>query len=226
MKKSRDDSAEVRVYQMKVVLRHVRPPVWRRILVRSDATLAELHHDLQVIMGWTDSHMHSFQAARLFYGMEFLARTVESRDERRTKLSDVLRKVKDKMSYEYDFGDGWTHQIHLEKVEAPAPGGKYPWVITGRRSCPPEDVGGPFGYAHFLAAVQEPQHPEHGELLEWCGGSFDAEKFDAQGVNRTLHGGWGPSAERLTTRSSGRTRTSRPVQRTGRAARRAAERER
>jgi hypothetical protein len=154
MKKSRDDSAGVRVYQLKVVLRDVRPPVWRRILVRSDATLAELHHDLQVIMGWTDSHMHSFQAAKLFYGTEFSARTVESRDERRTKLSDVLRKVKDKMTYEYDFGDGWTHQIYLEKVEALAPGAKYPWVITGRRACPPEDVGGPFGYAHFLGAVQ------------------------------------------------------------------------
>src|SRR5882672_7177394 len=117
MKKNRDDSPEIRVFQLKVVLHDVRPPVWRRILVRSDATLAQLHHDLQPIMGWTDSHMHSFRAAKLFYGTEFLARTVESRDERRTKLADVLRKVKDKMTYEYDFGDGWIHQIHLEKIE-------------------------------------------------------------------------------------------------------------
>src|SRR5262245_16807205 len=100
MDKSRKGPSLVRVFQLKVVLRDVRPPVWRRILVRNDATLAELHHDLQTIMGWTDSHMHSFQAAKLFYGTEFLARTVESRDERRTKLADVLRNVNDKMTYE------------------------------------------------------------------------------------------------------------------------------
>jgi Plasmid pRiA4b ORF-3-like protein len=118
---------------------------------------------------------------------------VDSEDEPKVVLAEVLRKPKDRMIYEYDFGDGWEHQLELEKVAALPPEGKFPWVLSGKRACPPEDVGGPWGYADFLEALADPKHPDHEDLAQWCGEPFDPEAFDANAINRAFHGGWGPS---------------------------------
>jgi hypothetical protein len=106
-----------------------------------------------------------------------------------------LVKPKDRLVYEYDFGDGWEHEVLLGKASEHPPGARYPWVLGGARSCPPEDVGGVGGYAHFLQAMRSPRHPEHAEMLEWHGGPFDAEAFDAQALNRAFHGGWAPTGQ-------------------------------
>ena len=181
------------VYQLKVRLREVRPPVWRRFQVRSDMTLEQLHWALQLIIGWTDSHLHQFRVARAASGSARSAQIVESEDERRVVLAEVLRKPKDRVIYEYDFGDGWEHEMELEEVLAVPPEGKFPWVLSGKRACPPEDVGGPWGYANFLEALADPRHPDHEDLAEWCGDPFDPEAFDVNAINRAFHGGWGPS---------------------------------
>jgi Plasmid pRiA4b ORF-3-like protein len=183
----------VRAYELKVTLQRVRPPVWRRIKVRSDVTLEDFHRVLQVAMGWSDSHMHAFRPA----GGQGKGRgggpPVERDQKRRTRLDDLLRKPRDRMVYEYDFGDGWEHEVLLERVGDHPAGARYPWVLAGARACPPEDVGGVGGYARFLQAMRDSRHPDHEEMMEWHGGPFDPAAFDVQAVNRAFHGGWAPA---------------------------------
>jgi hypothetical protein len=183
------------ISQLKVTLQGIRPPVWRRILVQSDVTLAQLHIILQMVLGWTDSHLHQFVANGLSYGVCSPDDEWEVIDEKKVRLNRLLRAPGDRMLYEYDFGDGWEHLIVLEKVEAALPNGKYPMVLAGRRARPPEDVGGTWGYEEFLKAIGDPNHPEHESYLEWCGGSFDPEKFDTLEINLLFHGGWHPRKE-------------------------------
>lgn len=182
-----------RAYDLKVTLQGVRPPVWRRVKVRSDITLEDLHRVLQVVMGWSDSHMHAFRPAAGRGRARVAGAPVERSEERRTRLDNILRKPRDRMVYEYDFGDSWEHEVLLEKVGDDPPGASYPWVLAGARACPPEDVGGLGGYAHFLQAMRQPQHPEHEEMMEWYGRPFDPAAFDSQAVNRAFHGGWVPA---------------------------------
>ena len=103
--------------------------------------------------------------------------------ERRTRLRDLLSHPKDRLIYEYDFGDSWEHDVVLESVEEARPGLRYPRVIAGKRACPPEDVGGYGGYAEFVKAVTDPTHDEHESMLAWAGGHFDPEGFDIIGAN-------------------------------------------
>jgi hypothetical protein len=111
-------------------------------------------------------------------------------NEKKMLLSQVLRRPKDSLVYEYDFGDGWEHSVVLERVFEAEAGGKYPNVVAGKRACPPEDCGGPGGYAEMLEVLADEKHPEHEERVEWVGGSFDPEAFDRDEINRAFHGGW------------------------------------
>ncbi len=182
------------VLQLKVVLRGTRPPIWRRLLVPSSITLERFHHILQVVMGWTDSHLHEFRAGDTRYGTpEPDWDEDEVVSERRVRLGELLQEPKDRLLYAYDFGDSWEHDIVLEKILARAADMKYPYVLAGKRACPPEDVGGTWGYEEFLETIRNPKHPEHEDRLAWCGGSFDPEAFDVQAINRAFHGGWAPA---------------------------------
>ena len=176
------------ICQLKITLRYMRPPVWRRVQVLSDITLAKLHRIIQVAMGWYDSHLHQFIVGERYYGVPSIDEfsELELTDEKKARLSQVLSKSKQKMVYEYDFGDGWEHEILLEKVLQTDPGVRYPRCMGGARACPPEDCGGVGGYANFLQAISDPNHEEHDEYLEWIGGEFDPEKFDLDLVNREL----------------------------------------
>lgn len=174
------------VYQIKVTLEGVRPSVWRRLLVSSSISLQTFHDILQITIGWTDSHLHQFEARGQFYGVPDPEFGAPTKDEARVRLDHILKKEKDSLGYEYDFGDGWIHQIVLEKVLAPAKGVVVPICVGGARACPLEDCGGIWGYAEFLKAIRNPAHAEHDEMLEWAGGLFDAEHFDAGEVNQLL----------------------------------------
>ena len=177
------------ILELGVSLRAVEPPVWRRVRVRSHITLAKLHQVLQTVMGWTDSHLHEFECSGVTYGepdREFS----ERQNERLAVLAAVLRDPGDRLVYTYDFGDGWRHDVVLERVLDPDPSGTYPYVTGGGRACPPEDCGGPGGYANLLEALASPEHPEHAELADWAGESFDPEGFDAGELNRAFHGGY------------------------------------
>ena len=181
-------SPQVPIYQLKVNLRGAKPPIWRRIQVPSDITLYKLHHILQVVMGWTDSHLHQFIVGRTSYGEPHPDYGFEMRSEKRAKLDKIAPGEGDKFIYEYDFGDGWEHIVLVEKILAPEEGVRYPLCLKGVRACPPEDVGGIWGYASFLEAIRDPEHPDHESMIEWIGIEFDPKEFDLEWVNEQL--GW------------------------------------
>ncbi len=176
-----------RTFVLKVTLRHVRPPVWRRFTMRDDAQFDELHRVLQAVMGWEDSHLHQFEMGERRIGLPDFDLPGPLEDERRVPLRDVLRRSGDRVRYEYDFGDGWEHDVELVEVRPHERSSRYPVILDGRRACPPEDCGGPGGYANLLAALRSPKHPDHQMLGEWLGGRFDAERFDAREFNRRVH---------------------------------------
>ena len=175
------------VYQIKVTIRNSRPPIWRRFQVFSDITLYQLHGILQVVMGWTNSHLHQFRAGGIYYGKPDKELGMDVKNEKGVRLNKVLPKIKDRIVYEYDFGDGWEHDLVLENILSAEPEGKYPIAVKGKRACPPEDVGGIWGYGDFLEAIKNPNHPEHKTMIEWCGGSFDPEEFDIDEINWFYH---------------------------------------
>jgi hypothetical protein len=184
----RGTSEPIQIYQLKVTLRGSRPLIWRQIQVRSDITLGKLHRILQVVMGWTDTHLHQFTIRGKQYwipdeGDMDLRKKI---DERKHRLRDVVSRQASRFTYEYDFGDLWTHELLVENILFPQAGVQYPVCLAGARACPPEDVGGIVGYETLLEATH-PNHPQHERYLEWIGDSFDPEAFDVNKVNRKLH---------------------------------------
>lgn len=174
------------IYQLKITLKDFRPPIWRRVQVASETTLGKLHRIIQLAMGWTNSHLHAFLIQGVEYGQPMPEYDFDVRNERTVKLSRIVTGEKFKFLYTYDMGDSWEHEILVEKVLPTEPQTRYPICLTGKRACPPEDCGGVWGYAEFLEAIQEPDHPEHESMLEWVGGAFDPDAFTLDEVNQQL----------------------------------------
>jgi hypothetical protein len=174
------------VYQLKVTLKGVRPPIWRRLLVPGNVTLARLHRILQVAMGWEDYHLYRFEVGGASFGEPDPEFDDDMRSARRVHLKEVAPAAGSRLLYEYDFGDGWEHRIVVEKILPPQRGVHLPVCLAGKRACPPEDCGGVWGYADLLAALADPAHPEHEAMLRWVGGPFDPEAFDLEAVNEAL----------------------------------------
>jgi len=167
------------VYQLKVTLDGVNPPVWRRILVEGNGTLDHLHEVIQAAFGWWNYHLHEFEVGVERYGIpdpEFSFGSPIS-DERRVTL-DAIAKAATSFTYTYDFGDDWRHDVTVEKVLPAEDTITVPACIDGRRACPPEDCGGPWGYEQLLAILADPNHPEHESWREWIDGPFDPNRFD------------------------------------------------
>lgn len=176
------------LHQLKVTLQRIQPPIWRRILVWEDATLAQLHCVLQIVMGWEDYHLHEFVIGRRVYSMPDPEDKLYERrvfDERRVRLGRVVPRVGTRFEYLYDFGDGWRHDLLLEAILLPDPETLYPRCLAGERCGPPEDAGGPNGYGNYLEALADPGHEEHENLLQWRG-PFDPEAFSLPAVNQQL----------------------------------------
>ncbi len=174
------------VYQLKITLRGSKPPIWRRTQVRGDTTLAKLHVIFQIVMGWTNSHLHQFIVHGAEYGVPDPDYDMDIEDEKRVKLGELIFAEKEKLIYEYDFGDSWEHEILVETILPIEKGLHYPICLKGKRACPPEDCGGIWGYSEFLEAIEDVNHPEHDDMLEWIGGEFDSEEFDVESINREL----------------------------------------
>jgi len=180
-----------RIYQIKIRLKGIKPPIWRRIQTR-DCTLEKLHEQIQTALGWTNSHLHCFRINGKPYGNPLLME--EDFDESRYTDSTVamLSKIVPQsgqrfyFEYEYDFGDCWRHEVLFEGCLRAEPGQRYPLCLEGERACPPEDVGGTSGYRAFLRAVTNPTHRRHEENLVWVGGSFDPEAFDPEKATREM----------------------------------------
>ncbi len=176
------------VFQLRVSLIGIEPPIWRRLLVPQDVTLPRLHTILQVMMGWTNSHLHQFRVGDVTFAEPHDDFGPSPIDHRRVTLNQIAPRRGSTCTYEYDFGDGWNHLIEVEdELPAETVTTPVPRCLGGERACPPEDCGGPYGYADLLEAVADPKHPEHDTYLEWAEG-FDSERFDVDGVNRILEG--------------------------------------
>jgi hypothetical protein len=185
------DKAVAPIYQIKITLKRSKPPIWRRVLVSSEITLANLHLVIQNAMGWYNSHLHMFVIGREQYSTVSPYKGVDLNDldaksSKRIKLSKLNLAEGNKFTYEYDFGDSWEHIILLEKILPFGTQQKTPVCIKGKRACPPEDVGGTWGYENFLEAIKDPSHPEHEEYIDWVGGGFNPESFDIDMVNMRL----------------------------------------
>ena len=172
------------IFQLKITLRHIQPLVWRRIQV-DDCSLAELHDIIQISMGWDDEHMYAFvidgkQCGDFEHGDDF------DDDSRSVRLSEVVGEGHTRFRYDYDFGDDWAHTVDIEETLPAEQGAHYPRCVKGERACPPEDCGGPHEYPCFLDKIQDPQHEEHEEMLDWVGDEFDPEEFDLEQVNEEL----------------------------------------
>lgn len=177
------------IYRLKITLRGSRPPIWRRALVPGNLSLYKLHKAIQISMGWFDSHLHQFIIHGRIYSKPDPDDFQPVIDERRHTLNGISLFEKTKFIYEYDFGDGWEHLILVEKIGPREPGVSYPVCIAGKRACPPEDVGGIYGYEEFLEATRNPDHEEHDSYLEWAGGEFDPDALDLEEINRELRKG-------------------------------------
>lgn len=179
------------VYQLKVTLNGSRPAIWRRFQVGGDTTLHRLHLILQVVMGWTNSHLYRFEIGGLQYGEpgpKIGFYRVQVKDSRRALLKTVASREKAKFIYEYDFGDSWKHEVVVERILPAGPETPYPVCLAGKRACPPEDCGGVWGYAELLEISHNPRHGKHAEVIEWPGEQFDPGKFDLDEVNQWLSG--------------------------------------
>ncbi len=175
----------VLVYELKITLKNTNPPVWRRLQVK-DCSLAMLHSVIQFAMGWSNYHMHEFTIGGEHYAVPSSLEDLDAEDSRKVKLSQLVDSGVKNFTYTYDFGDNWDHFITLEKTLVAEPGVHYPRCVAGKMACPPEDCGGPWGYVDFLKTIQNKNHPEHEEMLEWCGGEFDPNAFDLEDVNERL----------------------------------------
>lgn len=170
----------------------IEPPIWRRLRLPDALNLAQLHEVIQAAFGWTDSHLHRFDIGGLTYGPpEFdeagfadFHRTFEATA---ITLADFgfYPRPPPAILYEYDFGDGWMHEIVLAREPA-AELVSGPICLDGARSGPPEDVGGPGGYESFLRAFADPGDPEHRAMRRWAPKGFDSERFDRDLVTRAM----------------------------------------
>lgn len=174
------------IYQFKITLKGITPPIWRRIQVPSNYTFWDLHSAIQDSMGWLDCHLHHFIIVNPKTGKNQFIGIPD--DEGTTlpgwkaKISSYFMTPKQAAGYEYDFGDGWEHKVELEDILPADPTQTYPLCLKGKRACPPEDCGGIWGYEELLEIIKNPDHDEYKERMEWLGGEFDPERFEPDAI--------------------------------------------
>jgi len=154
------------VFQLKITLNHIKLSIWRRVLVDSEIKLPDLHKIIQTVMGWTNSHLHQFIIGNQYYSLPNDESFYKVIDYRQVKLDSLSNTPKSNFIYEYDFGDGWEHSIVIEKILPREKNTYYPICIDGKRSCPPEDCGGAFGYENLIKIINNPEHEEYDEMMK------------------------------------------------------------
>lgn len=176
------------LYQLKITLQGSDPPIWRRVVVRSNMPLSRLHGVIQRVMGWTDSHLHQFIVGDTLYGTpdpEMLGFGRQTLSEKSYTVADVAPTVKRSFVYEYDFGDGWKHKIVVEKILLPDPEFQHPICLAGANACPPEDCGGIGGYSELIEILADPRNL-HESMKNWLGYDLDPARFNIEIANGVL----------------------------------------
>ena len=177
------------IYQFRVELLEIEPPIWRRIQVPAEYSFWDLHVAIQDSMGWLDYHLHEFQVKKprsrkvVEIGMpdEVTERECLAGWEVPISAYFVLPGVA--ATYDYDFGDSWRHQVLLEGILLREAAVKYPVCVAGERACPPEDCGGVSGYEDLLQILAKPRTEEYKETIVWLKGHaknyfpYQADRF-------------------------------------------------
>lgn len=185
----RRPSTDIGTFQFRIELLEAQPPIWRRFRVPANLPLEDLHDVIQIVMGWTDSHLHEFIVGEQRYGEasdEWPVPDQAPADEQQFRIDQVVSRPGEHLEYLYDFGDDWEHRLTLEAVDPAAAHAEPIECLDGARRCPPEDVGGLHGYIEFLETVRDPTHPDHADMLRWAGGEFDPEDFKVKEINAEL----------------------------------------
>lgn len=176
-----------RAVQLKVTLKYIRPPIWRRLVLPDNGSLGDLHWVIQKAMGWDNDHMHAFYIGKVEYAGPETAEDCGVLCDEDFSLHQVITRQGQRFTYEYDFGDGWMHEILVEKIEPVGSPIALPRCLAGARACPREDCGGVSGYEAMLEAKR---HPTKERLSYWGEPSwvleFEPEHFDLAAVNQRL----------------------------------------
>jgi hypothetical protein len=167
---------------LRVTLREISPKIWRSFQVPKTMNLGDLHHVLQIVMGWNDSHLHSYRLSGVEYGYIDESEKDDWQDETKVNVEDVFKRRDDSLLYVYDFGDDWQHDIEMIGSGE----GEDVHCTEGERACPPEDVGGPPGYTRFLQAINDPDDEDYEMMTDWMDTNFDPEAFDRFAINLNL----------------------------------------
>lgn len=180
------------VLQLEISLIDSSPKIWRRILVKKNTSFYKLHHIMQIAMGWQNYHLYEFNVDGYRIGEPDLEFDDFQENDKiiassELTLEQVIDRTKLKFDYEYDFGDGWQHQILIEKFLPIDKNFNYPTCTEGNLNCPPEDCGGIFGFYNLLEILADKEHSEREEMLEWVGKNYDSESIDLIGINSILH---------------------------------------
>jgi hypothetical protein len=184
----------LKIYELRITLLNIDPPIFRTVVVTGTVTLRLLHELIQGAFGWLNCHLHAFrdQEGTTYTsaqeGMFAMDMEEDDVDDAEIQLDSVLQAKGDRLIYEYDFGDGWEHEIVVSRIGNPSTKGLYPAVIDGARNCPPEDCGGPWNYEEIMKIIQRRRQGialeiEEEERLEWLGEDYDPEAFDLYEAN-------------------------------------------
>lgn len=180
-----------RIVRLKMNLDWIKPSIWRRIEVPADAPLTLLHEAVQAAMLFEDYHLFAFETGPRRHETRYAIPDPDgdftpTMDARRVRLAELVDAGIERFTYTYDFGDDWRHTIVVEAIAQADPSLRYPSFLKGANRAPPEDVGGLPGFEHFLAAMADPSHPEHGELTSWYGRPFDPKDISEDEINRRM----------------------------------------
>ncbi|MBU3032297.1 plasmid pRiA4b ORF-3 family protein [Paracoccus marinaquae] len=165
------------IARLRIILNDVDPQPMRHIEVPLKIRLDRLHEVIQAAMGWTDAHLYEFRVGDAGWGVPDPDGIYDGpMDAKKMSLEKLIDQIGTRtIQYIYDFGDDWDHSIRIERVNEAAPGMTCPRLLKAAGACPPEDVGGAWGYEEFLEALADPNHEQHADMVHWSGGNFDAE---------------------------------------------------
>ena len=180
-----------KIARLAIALDEVKPPVRRRVEVQLAVSLDQLHRIIQIVMGWENYHLYEFRVGRdVVYGISYRDRDFPGTSPlpaKKATLADILAQARNKsFRYVYDIGDDWRHTVKLEAVVDAEPEATYPRLLSAQGRCPPEDVGGTWGYAQYLEAMADPKHDRHAEMVDWRGPDFDPNTVDEANIRKAL----------------------------------------
>lgn len=175
------------ILQLKITLLGIEPKIYRIVQVPETITLRNLHKVIQKVMEWENYHLYQFMKDRQSFGPKSRDFDMsEVQNDKSVPVIELLPKIRHKMYYEYDFGDGWLHEILLQKILPAEESVRYPVCIDGKYGGPPEDSGGPPGYCDLLEALDDPDHAGHEDAIDWLGEEYDPGRFDLDEINKRL----------------------------------------